>query len=383
MEHAQQVRQVRRIFDYIDNGTTTLNDGMTFNDVSAYTCPDRLAREKAELFRKNALLVGLSCQINRPGDFLTDDYTGLPILVSRDERGQLHGFMNVCRHRGARVAEGCGGGKRLFTCPYHAWSYGLDGAIRSIPDRYGFEGLDEASHGLRRLPVEERDGLVWVLPTPDASLDIETQLGGLAPELKSYGFQNYHHYRTTTQTRKMNWKLVIDTFHETYHIQFLHKKTIDPIFLAPLAPFDAFGQNHRMMAVRRSIETLRGRPESEWDLITYTALVYLLFPNTVFIMQADHLEIFRVFPSGDNPDEATMAISLYTPEAVESDKAKLHWDKNWDLLLAVVNDEDFLIGEGIQRGFHSGAQEHVTYGRFEPALNHYHSQVRDPLGAAA
>ena len=157
----------------------------------------------------------------------------------------------------------------------------------------------------------------------------------------------------------MNWKLVIDTFLESYHLSALHHSTVNPILHTNLGTFDAYGRNLRMIAARRTIEKLRELPESEWKLIPFSAVIYVLFPNTVLVMQGDHLETWHVYPAGDFPDESVMYISLYTPEPAKTESAQRHWDRNMDLLMATVEKEDFPLAEGVQRGFHSGAQDEI------------------------
>src|SRR5207245_4475755 len=189
------------------------------NPVSAYTSEERLALEKRVLFREHPLLIGLACRVAAPGDYLTDDDAGMPILVIRTAAGTLRAFANVCRHRGARVVEGCGSGKRALSCPYHGWTYDLDGALIDIPGEEGFAGLPREQHGLRPLAVVEKYGLVWVRPDPGAAaIDIDVQLGGLAPELESFGFEHYHHFETRALRPRINWKMAVDTFLEAYHL---------------------------------------------------------------------------------------------------------------------------------------------------------------------
>lgn len=100
----------------------------------------------------------------------------------------------------------------------------------------------------------------------------------------------------------------------------------------------------------------------------------LLFPNTVFIMQGDHLETFRVYPGADANHSKTH-VSLYTPQPATTDSARRHWRNNMDLLMATVEGEDFPLGENIQKDFSSGAQTHITFGRNEPALAHFHQTI--------
>ena len=313
-------------------------------------------------------MLGFSCQLREPGDYLTDDFSGVPILLVRGADGAANAFANVCRHRGARLADGCGRAAKGFSCPYHGWSYALDGALTAIPDARNFEGIDERRRGLVKLPIAERDGMIWVLPAPGGRIDLEAHLGALAPELASYGLEGYHHYETRILRQKMNWKLVIDTFLEPYHLACLHRNTVGSIFYGNLCLFEPFGDNLRETLPRRTITQLRELPEAEWDLITHTAIVYVLFPNTVFVMQADHVETWRAYPDEGRTDRCVMYLDFYIPEPVTSDKAKLHWDKNMDLTIRTVRGEDFPTSEGMQAGYAAQVQEAVVYGRNEPAL---------------
>ncbi len=113
MKHEAQVEQLRKIFGYLDAGETAMGDAVYHHHVSDYTSPDQADREREVLFRDEPLLIGLSCELPNPGDYVTDDFSGVPILAVRDEAGQVNAFINVCRHRGARVASGCGSGKAM------------------------------------------------------------------------------------------------------------------------------------------------------------------------------------------------------------------------------------------------------------------------------
>lgn len=379
MDHATQVKLARRLLAYMDAGTTAMADTVYRNPVRAYTSPARLAREREILFARHPLLLGLSCEVARPGDFLCHDDAGAPILLLRADSGQLGALLNVCRHRGARLVDGRGALQRAFACPYHAWSYDREGRLVSIPCSEAFAGVDRASEGLTGLPVQEKYGLIWCSPRPGADFEIDAHLGGLGPELASYGFETYHHYETRVLRRRVNWKLVVDTFLETYHLPVLHRRTVSPLIHGNLATFDPFGPNLRMVAARRTLEELRDQPEDEWDLIRHAAIIYVLFPNSVFIVQGDHVETWHAYPAPDRADACTIHLSLYTPEAARTESAVRHWNANLKLALDTVDAEDFPLSETIQRGFYSGALDYVTYGRNEPSLAHFHRSLRQAL----
>ena len=103
-------------------------------------------------------------------------------------------------------------------------------------------------------------------------------------------------------------------------------------------------------------------PEDRWSLIPYTTIVYVLFPNTVLVVQQEQVETWRIYPDGNDPNLAKMHVSLYTPEPVSTEGAERHWANNMNLLIRVVDQEDFPLGERMQVGFHSAAQRHITFG---------------------
>jgi phenylpropionate dioxygenase-like ring-hydroxylating dioxygenase large terminal subunit len=381
VDHAEQVRLVKTALAAIERGATPLTERWTENDPIAYVSAERAERENKVLFCGTLPIVaGLSSQVSQPGDFLVDDLSLVPTLVVRDDSGELNAFANICRHRGSRIASGCGRGASRFVCPYHGWSYDTKGRLRAIPEEAGFAGMERDAHGLIPLPVEEKYGLVWVTPGGRARLGVDELLGGLAADLRSYAIERQELCQTRVVRRRMNWKLMSDTFWEAYHIKVLHRDNIAPLFVRNLALFDAFGPSHRLVGVRRSIETLRRRPEADWDLVPHATILMNIFPNTILVMQTDHLELYRIFPVGDGRGQSLVEVSLVSP-SVRAAGPRRTWEETMDLLLGVV-DQDFTIGEGIQRNFETGLLPSVVYGRFEPALEHFHRSIREALEEA-
>lgn len=381
MQHQKQVAETRRLFDLMARGTTEFAPEIWREPVSVYADPAHAAREQEVLFRGRPLAVAMSAELPRPGDFLTDDLGPASLLLTRTAAGEVKAFLNVCRHRGARVAEGRGSNKRRFICPYHAWTYDNEGRLVGIPEQEAFEGVDCATHGLTPLSVAERHGIIWVHFDPKASFDPAAVLGDLDTELAAYNFAGYHFHERRTMTVPINWKLVVDGFLEGYHLRSLHKKTVEPIFLSRHCSADVFGSNVRMIIPRRSFPEMQGQPEQSWDLVRHTAIIYVLFPNTVIVVQGDHIETWHCYPSGNKVDECTFHLGFYVPEPAMSPSAHEHWRRNMDLVLATVKDEDIPTSRGIQTGATSGAQTHLVFGRNEPALIGYHRALRDALAA--
>jgi nitrite reductase/ring-hydroxylating ferredoxin subunit len=384
MDRATEIGLLKTLLHYLDTKTTAMADAPWRNEVKAYTCPERHGREEELLIRGRPLVMGLSCDWPKVGAYRTDDFAGVPILTVRGSDGRLRAFLNTCRHRGAKVAQGSGSAGS-FTCPYHGWTYGNDGMLRGVPEEAtSFPGVRAERSGLTALPLAEKYGMVWVLPTPTADrsteLDIDAWLHGLQSDLASWQLDSYHFHDRHVQHEPMNWKLLVDTFHEGYHFGFLHKESLSGILVHNVGDFAPFGPNFRLVYGRSKLDRLRATPESEWDLMWNTTIVYSMFANTIFSPQGDHMEVFRVFPVDGRPDRAVMETSLYIPKPVESEDEKRHWDANLALAIKVITTEDFPASRTMQLGFGSGAQSHVVYGRNEPALAHYHKSIRRALG---
>ena len=381
MQQAEQIAIGQQLFDYIDNRTTAMADVVYRQPVREYTCPEAVALERQVFFTERPLCLGLSGLLPESGAFYTHDLSGVPIVVTRADDGEVRALLNVCRHRGSRVAEACGNG-RSFTCPYHAWTYGLDGKLMGRPEDASFADSPRERHGLTQLTAIERDGLIWVSPTPGQMFSLDDHLEGLGSAIAGFNLGRFHHYKSRVLTRRMNWKLLLDTFLESYHFCVLHKDSICSIFYENLSTFDTWGPHMRLIAARRTIEDMRNLPAERWNILPHMVGIYVFFPNTVLVWQLDHIELWQIFPTANAPEESAVLLSLYTPEPAITDSARRHWDNNLDLVVNVVENEDFPVGEGVQNGFHSNAQTHITFGQNEPALAHFHRTVTGELEAA-
>lgn len=351
-------------------GTDALG-GVHRQPVAAYTSAERLDHEQ-KLLNQVPTIVGLSDLLPEPGTYATVTVGTAPVVLTRDADGQVRAFLNVCRHRGAEIATGCGTAA-ILTCPYHGWTYHFDGSLSARRRPTYFEEMDD--DGLVALPALEQHGLIWVSADPTASIPAEP-LQGIEQDLQELGLADHRLFTSSTFTRPINWKLVIDTFLEVYHVGVLHKATIDPLIHSDYGLFDAFGPHGRMVVTRRSISDLDALPRTEWPFFAHTTIVWALQPNTILIYQQDHAQLYQARP-GAHPGESIITVSVYVPsDTTWSDE---HWQKNFDLLVEVTDTEDFVTCAGIQRGFESGAQEHITFGTNEPLLAHYERELTNLL----
>jgi phenylpropionate dioxygenase-like ring-hydroxylating dioxygenase large terminal subunit len=369
------------MLDMVRTNTRDDGPGVSHTSVEEYYDPARFKREVDLLFRHHPIVVAFSGQVRKPGDFVVHNDTGQPILVTRGTDGVLRAFLNVCRHRSASVeVKPCGSNKRAFVCPYHGWSYDLTGRLVGITDGAAFGDIDKSKHGLRRLKVAEKYGLIWVVPTAladgeEASLDIDPYLGALQVDL-SAGTCRVGSCTAPAVRPRMNWKLVIDTFLELYHFRYLHPGTVFPLFLDNIATYERMDRHLRMAAAKRTLTELEGQPKESWRILDHAIVLYQLFPNTVLTYTQDHCGVFTSFPV--SPDESVMQFSVLVSPEEKAKKPESYWKANVDLF-AIALSEDFAIGESIQRNFRSGANSRQTFGKFEKALGWYHKEVENAI----
>ena len=136
-----------------------------------------------------------------------------------------------------------------------------------------------------------------------------------------------------------------------------------------------------MCVPRTTIETMRGVTEGERSFTPHVITLYQLFPNSLLIWQVDHVEIWRAFPGRDDPGHSDIEMTIYKPAVTT--RPDSYWEKNREIAIRTVMEEDFPLGERMQIGFESGATPEVIYGRNEPSLVHFHSSIRNALGVSA
>src|SRR6476661_5536627 len=152
---------IQRIFDHIDQRSTDRGDASWREPVANYRSESRYRDEIERVLRRSATPFCPSAALTEPGSYVARNAAGVPLIAVRGKDMTVRVFRNACRHRGMQLAEGAGC-KRAFVCPYHAWTYDLDGRLRGIPHEDGFPGLDKSTHGLVPVEAVERHGLVFV-----------------------------------------------------------------------------------------------------------------------------------------------------------------------------------------------------------------------------
>jgi phenylpropionate dioxygenase-like ring-hydroxylating dioxygenase large terminal subunit len=388
MHRDEQIRVIEGLMKHLDNDTNVDAGRQLKNPVSAYTNPQRAGQEWRAFFLDYPQVLGLSGDLPENGSFFTSNDLGKPILCTRDKSGQFHAFLNVCRHRGTIVETAERGRKNVFSCPFHAWSYSATGELVAVPKEHHFGEIDKSCHSLTPLPAVEKYGILWVALDQNATIDVDDLLGDLAPEIANWEMGACTRSGAVTYPHACNWKLATDTYGETYHFNTLHRDTLAQDFYGNAQIYDTYKRNHRMVLCMKSIDLLRQKPKEDWHVLHAGLPVYYLFPGVQLIVNAGGLNLIRIYPDQDDPNNSRSEISWYNfPEAVRDEigivkeaRANMTQDERMQAFASVIQMEDYVAAASSQLGALSGAQDHVTFGRNEPALHHYHSTYNKALG---
>jgi len=376
---AAHVELARRLLENCEANHGDYGDRPMKVPASAYSDPARWAIEMEQVFRRSPLVVALSCDVPDQGSYQTVDIAGRSILTVRGDDGVARTFLNVCRHRGAPVADGCGQARR-FTCPYHAWSYDTRGALVGVPGREAFDDLDVS--GLVELPTHERVGLVLSTLSPEAQFDPDEWLGGMADALRAMRLEALHRYEPVTAIDGPNWKIAADGYVDGYHIGYLHKNTIGVNSITNRNTFDLFGPHQRVGFANKSTPGLRDVPEHEWPVYDAMSIVHYLFPNvSIAGTPTGALMLSRLLP-GPTHDRSTTLQFHYFREPIATDEARQRAEERREVYRGVVAEEDYSMGIRITRNLDAVRDEHFRFGRNELGNQHLHRTIDRLVGAA-
>lgn len=377
MHHEDFVALTKRLLAHVEAGTTDQAETTYRVPVASYADPARWQAEMDGIFRRVPLMLALTSEIPDPGSYKVVNVLDVPVLLTRGSDGEARAFVDVCRHRGAIVTpEGCGSARR-HTCPYHGWTYDVDGALVGIPGEATFGSIDAAELGLTRLACAERVGMVFVCITPGAPIDLDGWLAGYEAVLGPFGMGEW----TLVSRRELdgaNWKIVYDGYLEGYHFASLHRDTLFGQFMSNVMTYDAWGPHQRVGFARHGIERLREKPEAEWRDHDGLGLVCTLFPNVSLAFLEHGVLMSQLFPGPTHDRSRTVQSIFWDHEPRDEERPTI--EAIAEMLYGVVRDEDYVTGAGIQRSLTSGANTDFLFGRNEHGLHRFHEAVDALVG---
>ncbi|MGQ0619486.1 MAG: aromatic ring-hydroxylating oxygenase subunit alpha [Panacagrimonas sp.] len=351
----------------------------THVEASNYLDPAVFERERATIFSKLPIPVALSIELPPGGSYRAVTLAGVSVLLTRTRNNEVRAFLNACSHRGTRLLAGDEGGCGLkLTCPYHAWTYNLEGALIGVPRAELFVDFDKAQHGLKPLPCREAGGLVWLALDPAADLSDAAIGAEFIGDLDSIGFGKLRVFRTQEFDLKANWKLVTDAFLEGYHVTRLHAKTLARFFVDAPQKIQRVGRHLRQTSGSRKGFNADDVSPAWPELRKAVVYAYIGFPNAVIVTSPTYVSVVLQTPVAHDRTRVRYAMLVEKEgEGVEIDK--LH-ERSYKLMAEAFGNEDFRAAELSQEGLATGALQRLTLGGMEQGVRCFHDVVDECTG---
>lgn len=373
--------RIRRALEHLRNDTTDQFEKVEHFDAVEFTDAALAGRERELVFGRVPTIVAHSSEIPKTYDFKAIRMPRNNVIVSRQKDGSVKAMVNLCRHRGALLENEPCGRRRLFSCPYHRWSYDIDGSLRTITRETTVGELDKGELGLVELPCEERHGFIWIVDQAGAEIDVAAWLG---PEmdgiLAGYDLEGLYCVKVEGFEEPVNWKVMQDAFLDGYHIQYAHPNTAGKIIHTNVMAFEDFGRHCRFIAPRKSIDRWLEEDPGDQSLVGYVTETHFLGPNTTLLKQPDHYQLLTFRPHHESPTHSVMEMRLMVRSAdemgIDQERWTRLWDKNWQILIDVLHEEDFPVLRDSQRGMASRSAGAMVLGRNEVANQVFRRMLR-------
>jgi len=340
---------------------------------SIFTDEAHYRLEMERVFMRLAVPVTLSVMLPEPGSVLAHEGYGMPLLLTRDRDGVVRAFLNACQHKGAKLVEDCEPHKvARVSCPYHAWTYALDGKLVGVPRSETFACLDKSSRNLAPLACREAGGLIWVCLDRQRAEDFSSLSDEIAADFTALGIPKAHVYGRRTFQLEANWKLVLEPFLEGYHVQRLHAQSIGAMFADVPNVTDYLGRHIRQISGKANFspEMLEIPGENIHRTVTHA---YLVFPSTVVVTSPHYISVMFLMPRGAG--KTTVEYFMLTPSAPDSPKAEDLYARSYELIQKVFGTEDFRAAQISQAGLDSGALQDVVYSGLEGTIIGYYERL--------
>ena len=227
-----------------ERGTLTLDVGLTGDAIplEPYRSPEFFLRERDRVFRRAWLMVGRVEELPAAGAYILKsmDPSGVSALITRDQNGDIRAFHNSCAHRGSAIVTQASGQQGRFVCPYHKWTYATDGRLVGLTDEADFFDLDKSRCGLKPIALDIWEGWIFLNLAAEPEVDLASFLGSMKPYLEGIAYRATERPLVFSAVLEANWKVVADAFIESYHVPFIHPKSLAGPFADSSNPFGRF-----------------------------------------------------------------------------------------------------------------------------------------------
>jgi Rieske 2Fe-2S family protein len=333
-----------------------------------FVSPEVYLEERERIFSRRWVLVGHQSQTAGAGDYLVQEVGGESLIIVRDKSGQVRGFYNVCRHRGTRLCEEKAGHSSTIQCPYHAWTYGLDGRLIGVPHMDKVPGFDKAEYSLHAVNLALWEGFIFV-NLADAPAPLKEVFSPLAGKFTHWNLPKLRSARRIEYDVGANWKLICENYSECYHCPGVHPT------LSKVSPYDSaendltegpflggfmrinkgksltMSGNACALAVGDVEGEIEGKEEKE------QVFYYSIFPNMLLSMHPEYVMVHQLWPQ--SPGQTLVLCDwFFLPEAF--DRPDFHPDDAidfWDM----TNKQDWHVCELSQQGIASRAYQPGPY----------------------
>ena len=328
------------------------------SDPRLYCSPEIAELEQKHIFCRDWVCPGLAAEIPETGDYMTFSIAGDPVFCIRDRSGAIKTYSNVCQHRMMQLLQGKGRVSRVV-CPYHAWSYDLNGRLMGAPQMDGAEGFDKRKICLPEIRTEVHQG--WIYITLNAEAQSVTQLlEPLDSLITRYRMEDYVPVLKQDHVWQTNWKLLCENFMESYHLPIAHKATVGAWFTPEGSTFPPESdQNFTYQTFMKAENATYGvaHPsntvlEGQWRR---TSVMPTIFPSHMYVLAPDHLWYLSLRPRGIGEVDVRFGLAI-APEvdaALDDPKERAAWMQDLMVFFDHVNNEDRFVVEGIFAGAQS------------------------------
>jgi phenylpropionate dioxygenase-like ring-hydroxylating dioxygenase large terminal subunit len=357
---------VARVLDHIANKTTDRGEQVWREPVENYSSAARFEQE-LDVMRSLPIPFCPSTALSKTGDYIARRAAGTPLIVVRGKDGKVRAFKNACRHRGAELAAGAGCAG-AFVCPYHGWSYGLDGALLGIPHEGGFPDVDKLANGLAELTAIEKNGIIFVVQEDPSENEGQSAARDALESLPHILKDDQIIFSETEMIVEANWKLHLESFLEGYHIKPAHKNTFYPFGYDNLNIIEFCGPQARVTFPFRRIEELKEVAPEEYDVSDKLTYVTHMFPNVILAELSHHRTLGILEPINEGQTKITSYHMTKSTGEIGEEAALKAAKRDIAFVNETGQKEDIDMVTGIQRSIGPGSNDEIVFGHFEHAI---------------